>query len=88
MRRVPQSSIKGFRKTGLDILHPRIQWLWDETFPFVDDGTQASLAELGLPNKPLVDLAKKDQKHVNQDDRETTEEKRCTALACSFSKWL
>ena len=51
-REVLRRSIKGLGKNGLDIFYRRIQWLWKETFPYVDSRTQASLEKLGLPKRP------------------------------------
>ncbi|KAL6705977.1 hypothetical protein ACN47E_006256 [Coniothyrium glycines] len=51
-REVLRRSIKGLGKTGLDIFYRRIQWLWEEAFPFVDSRTLASLQKLGLSKRP------------------------------------
>ncbi|KAK0286918.1 hypothetical protein LTR35_004387 [Friedmanniomyces endolithicus] len=44
-----QKSVKGLGKTGLSIFFRRVQWLWDESYPFIDDRTVESLRKLGLP---------------------------------------
>ncbi|GAM89891.1 hypothetical protein ANO11243_079310 [Dothideomycetidae sp. 11243] len=44
-----QSSIKGLGKTGLDIFFRRVQWLWPEAYPFVDERTARGVEKLGLP---------------------------------------
>lgn len=44
-----KSSIKGVGKTGMDIFFRRVQWMWEEAFPFVDERTMSSLHKLGLP---------------------------------------
>lgn len=51
-RELLRRSVKGLGKTGLDIFYRRIQWLWDEAFPFVDARTLSSLEKLGLPKRP------------------------------------
>jgi hypothetical protein len=48
---VLRRSIKGLGKIGLDIFYRRVQWQWDETFPFIDARTQAVLEKLGLPRR-------------------------------------
>ena len=45
------SSIKGLGKTGMSIFFRRIQWLWEECYPYVDDRTGHALEELGLPSQ-------------------------------------
>lgn len=47
-----QENIKGLGKTGLDIFFRRVQWLWPESFPFVDDRTARGIEKLGLPKNP------------------------------------
>ena len=44
------SSIKGLGKTGMSIFFRRIQWMWEECYPYVDDRTRHALDELGLPS--------------------------------------
>lgn len=69
-REVLRSSIKGLGKTGLDIFYRRIQWLWDEAYPFIDARTQDSLEKLGLPNKPeeVVKLIEQNWQDFKFDD--------------------
>ncbi|EAT78499.2 hypothetical protein SNOG_14262 [Parastagonospora nodorum SN15] len=50
-REVLRRSVKGLGKTGLDIFYRRVQWQWDEAFPFVDARTQAALGRMGLPKR-------------------------------------
>ncbi|KAJ4375515.1 hypothetical protein N0V86_007047 [Didymella sp. IMI 355093] len=71
-REVLQSSIKGLGKTGLNIFYRRIQWLWDEAYPFVDARTQNSLEKLGLPEEPekVVDLIGSYWQDLNFNDSE------------------
>lgn len=46
-----KTNIKGLGATGLDIFFRRVQWLWTEGYPFVDDRTMQSLKKLGLPEE-------------------------------------
>lgn len=75
-RKVLQSSIKGLGKTGLNILYRRIQWLWEEGYPFIDARTQDSLEKLGLPKEPdeLVEMIKKKWKDLGFKDSEEYDE--------------
>lgn len=50
-RQVLREGIKGLGETGLDIFGRRMQWLWEEVFPFVDGRTKGALEELGLPGE-------------------------------------
>ena len=52
-----QTNIKGLGKTGLDIFFRRVQWLWPEAYPFVDERTARGVEKLGLP-KSAEGLAK------------------------------
>ena len=45
-------SIKGIGKTGMSIFFRRIQWLWPECYPYIDERTEKALVELGLPQEP------------------------------------
>ncbi|KAF2112144.1 hypothetical protein BDV96DRAFT_498198 [Lophiotrema nucula] len=49
-RELLRTSIKGLGKTGLDIFYRRIQWTWEEAYPFVDQRTSAAMKKLGLPS--------------------------------------
>ncbi|KAF4554403.1 Hypothetical protein D9617_4g001570 [Elsinoe fawcettii] len=44
-----QKEIKGLGRTGLDIFFRRVQWLWEEAYPFVDERTARGVEKLGLP---------------------------------------
>lgn len=46
-----KSSIKGVGKTGLDIFFRRVQWIWTDAYPFVDERTMQALHKLGLPEE-------------------------------------
>ena len=45
-----QNEVKGIGHTGVNIFLRRIQGLWEECFPFVDDRTKRSLEKYGLPS--------------------------------------
>jgi len=51
-REVLRRSIKGMGKTGLDIFYRRVQWQWEEIFPYISPRTLSSLEKLGLPKRP------------------------------------
>lgn len=44
-----RKEVKGLGATGLDIFCRRVQWRWEEVYPFVDGRTAEALVELGLP---------------------------------------
>lgn len=44
-----KKNIKGLGKTGLDVFFRRVQWMWDEAYPFADQRTLDALGKLGLP---------------------------------------
>ena len=69
-REVLRKSIKGLGKTGLNIFYRRVQWLWDEAYPFIDARTQDSLEKLGLPKQAdeLVEFIEKKWQNVKFDD--------------------
>ncbi|KAK1029283.1 hypothetical protein LTR33_017252, partial [Friedmanniomyces endolithicus] len=74
-REYMQKSVKGLGKTGLSIFFRRVQWLWDESYPFIDDRTVESLRKLGLPEdgeelRELVELrwGELDTKDLAGDD--------------------
>ncbi|KAF2853478.1 hypothetical protein T440DRAFT_465872 [Plenodomus tracheiphilus IPT5] len=78
-REVVRRSIKGLGKTGLDIFFRRVQWLWEEAFPSIDERTQALLEKLGLPKRPeslarmievrWADLGIEDQESYSNEER-------------------
>ncbi|KIW07366.1 uncharacterized protein PV09_02212 [Verruconis gallopava] len=49
-RALLKSSIHGLGNTGLNIFYRRIQWLWTQSFPFMDERTEDAAASLGLPD--------------------------------------
>lgn len=71
-REALKSSIKGLGKTGLNIFYRRIQWLWEEAYPFIDARTQDSLEKLGLPKEPdeLAEMIMKKWKELEFADSE------------------
>lgn len=46
-----KASIKGLGGTGLNIFLRRVQWLWENGYPYIDDKTSLSLRKLGLPEE-------------------------------------
>lgn len=49
VREMLKKNVKGLGKTGLDIFGRRIQGVWPEFYPFVDQRTLAAIEKLGLP---------------------------------------
>ena len=49
IRDLLKKNVKGLGKTGLDIFARRIQGLWNEFYPFVDERTSGALEKLALP---------------------------------------
>jgi hypothetical protein len=66
-REILKDKIKGLGKTGLDIFCRRVQWLWDESYPFVDGRTEQALHRMGLPTE-AEDLQKLVEQHWNTFD--------------------
>ena len=66
-------------KTGIDIFRRRIQGVWPECYPFIDQRTAASLDKLGLPGdaiglqqlmeKHWEELQVEDIKSDNEDEK-------------------
>ena len=48
-RQMLRKNVKGLGKTGLDIFGRRIQGVWPEFYPFVDQRTLVAVQKLGLP---------------------------------------
>lgn len=46
-----KATVKGLGGTGLNIFLRRVQWLWENGYPYVDDKTSLSLRKLGLPEE-------------------------------------
>lgn len=57
-----KASIKGLGGTGLNIFLRRVQWLWENGYPYVDDKTSLSLRKLGL-SEEAEDLRKVMEQH-------------------------
>lgn len=72
--------IKGVGKTGLEIFGRRIQGVWPEFFPFIDEKTSVAVEKLGLPSN-AVKLKELIEKHwddlvVDDLDAKDAEEKK------------
>ena len=50
-REMLRKNVKGLGKTGLDIFARRIQGVWPQFYPFVDQRTLAAVEKLGLPGR-------------------------------------
>lgn len=48
-REMLRKNVKGLGKTGLDIFGRRIQGVWPDFYPFIDQRTLAAIEKLGLP---------------------------------------
>jgi len=83
-RELLQSSIKGLGPTGLDIFFRRVQWLWPDDFPFMDERTKDAMAALGLPDDAdeLLDILNESWEDVDTKELEgkNAEEKKRRAL--------
>ncbi|KAH9863880.1 hypothetical protein J1614_009812 [Plenodomus biglobosus] len=91
-REVVRRSIKGLGKTGLEIFYRRLQWQWEEAFPFVDGRTQACLEKLGLPKRPetlarMIEVRWADLGIADQE-RYSSEEKRRRAFVLVLERVL
>lgn len=79
-REMLRKNVKGLGKTGLDIFGRRIQGVWGEWWPFVDERTLGALGRLGLPGSAegLVDLVAEQWGELEVGDVEagTEEEKK------------
>jgi hypothetical protein len=76
-----QQKINGLGNTGVKIFLRRIQWLWSEGYPYVDDRTQHSLLKLGLPTEgselaKLIDENYQDLDTSNIVGKDEAEKKR------------
>lgn len=50
-REMLKKNIKWLGKMGLDIFGRRIQWVWEEWYPFFDERTLGVVEKLGLPGE-------------------------------------
>jgi hypothetical protein len=78
-----QRNINGLGNTGVKIFLRRVQWLWSEGFPYVDDRTQHSLLKVGLPTEgselaKLIDENYKDLDTIDIAGKDEAEKKRRT----------
>lgn len=83
-----QENIKGVGRTGLDIFFRRVQWLWPEAFPFVDERSSRGIEKLNLPKNPdelakTLDRywAKLDTSAIDKADKETMK-RRAFVIIC------
>ncbi|KAH0279107.1 hypothetical protein KCU91_g1979, partial [Aureobasidium melanogenum] len=83
-----QENIKGLGKTGLDIFFRRVQWLWPEAYPFVDEKSSRGIEKLGLPKHPdelakVLDRywAKLDTSNLEKGDKEM-QKRRAFVVIC------
>jgi len=83
-----QENIKGVGKTGLDIFFRRVQWLWPEAYPFVDERSSRGIEKLGLPKHPdelakVLDRywAKLDTSNLEKGDKEM-QKRRAFVIIC------
>jgi hypothetical protein len=83
-----QENIKGVGKTGLDIFFRRVQWLWPEAFPYVDERSSRGIEKLNLPKNPdelarTLDRywAKLDTSNLEKGDKET-KKRRAFVVIC------
>ncbi|CAD0087754.1 unnamed protein product [Aureobasidium vineae] len=83
-----QENIKGVGKTGLDIFFRRVQWLWPEAYPFVDERSSRGIEKLGLPKHPdelakVLDRywAKLDTSNLAKGDRDM-QKRRAFVVIC------
>jgi len=83
-----QENIKGVGKTGLDIFFRRVQWLWPEAYPFVDEKSSRGIEKLGLPKHPdelakVLDRywAKLDTSNLEKGDKEQ-QKRRAFVIIC------
>ena len=80
--------IKGLGNTGIDIFSRRIQWSWEEGFPYVDKATSRGLDNIGLPKTAdgLLDVLSQhwdilDTSSIEADDKEA-EQRRAFVIIC------
>lgn len=75
-REMLKKHTKGLGKTGLDIFGRRIQGVWPEFYPFIDDRTLSAVESLGLPKSAegLKGLIDKHWSELKIDDIEARDE--------------
>lgn len=69
-RAMLKEHVKGLGKTGLDIFGRRIQAVWSEFYPFVDEKTSTAVQKLGLPGSAdsLKELMENHWKELEVED--------------------
>ena len=75
-REMLKKHVKGLGKTGLDIFGRRIQGVWPEFYPYIDDRTLDALEMLGLPKSAegLKDLVDEHWEHLEPEDIKAKDE--------------
>lgn len=75
-REMLKKNVKGLGKTGLDIFGRRIQGVWSEFYPFIDERTLAAIDMLGLPKSAegLRDLMNEHWSELEIDDIDAKDE--------------
>lgn len=83
-RNMLKKHVKGFGKTGMEIFGRRIQGVWPEFHPFIDERTSTAVDKLGLPKsaKELTTLIEKhwEELEVKGIEAKGTEEKKRKAF--------
>jgi len=69
-REMLKKRVKGLGKTGLDIFGRRIQGVWPDFYPFIDEKTSTAVEQLDLPGsaKELKELMEKHWKELVVED--------------------
>jgi len=69
-RAMLKKHVKGLGKTGLDIFGRRIQAVWPEFYPFIDEKTSTAVQKLGLPGSAdnLRELIEQHWKELELED--------------------
>jgi len=69
-RAMLKKHVKGLGKTGLDIFGRRIQAVWPELYPFIDEKTSTAVQRLGLPGSAdsLKELMENHRKELEMED--------------------
>ena len=76
-REMLRKNVKGLGKTGLEIFGRRIQGVWPEFYPFIDQRTLAAVEKLGLPGsaEELKDVLDENWEKLEVKDVEAKDEK-------------
>ena len=75
-REMLRKNVKGLGKTGLDIFGRRMQGVWAEFYPFIDQRTLAAVEKLGLPGtaEELKDVLDENWEKLEVKDVEAKDE--------------